>query len=350
MSVLTEPPSFDLPNCFLNERFRIGVVGLGRFFEWVHEPALRHLKAWGWPVDIVALCDPDASRREVFSTSWPEAVQYENFDAMCAAGGFDGICLFTPAPLTADFIRRLQKTGLPVFAEKPVAYDLEELGALSKESEEVGQRVLVAYNRTFMPNLENLREQLENNNESGYMRVLMQRLMREEPDFYGNTAVHPVSVLCSLFPKLEVVESRYIATPGHAAAQALSASLLGYLEDREVAIDFQVVPCAGLTSEAYVLYGKGVSHHLTYNDSILKSEGLSTLHRYHNHTIVPLHTYDSRDQSEGLRLHLGGFFNAYLAFFRLAQGLADTPLDANLAFAARVQSLLGNLAAPALRR
>ncbi|MFE1629565.1 Gfo/Idh/MocA family protein [Brevibacillus reuszeri] len=108
------------------------------------------------PIDLVAVCDLNADRAEIYRqrfgaehmyTDYREMIQREKLDAVFVVLNFDK----EGRPLYPKIIPDLLRAGLPVWMEKPAAYTAEEVEQMLEVEAKSGQFVLVANKRYFYP-------------------------------------------------------------------------------------------------------------------------------------------------------------------------------------------------------
>ena len=108
---------------------RVGLVGLGY---WGPNLA-RNFDDLGV---LAALCDLDPQLRERFSSRYPGARMYADYDELLADDSLDAVVVATPVPTHFALARGALEAGLHVFVEKPPATraaEMEELVALAAE-------------------------------------------------------------------------------------------------------------------------------------------------------------------------------------------------------------------------
>ncbi len=91
------------------------------------------------PCTLSAVADPrhDEIRRTIDELDRGTAF-YEQADELIQAGGLDGIMIGTRCSSHADMFLKAMPSGLPIFLEKPVATNLEDLLRLKKGTETFG--------------------------------------------------------------------------------------------------------------------------------------------------------------------------------------------------------------------
>lgn len=136
---------------------RIGFIGCGSHAFRNIYPCLRFL-----PVDLIAVCDINEKKAELFKrqfgahryyTEYKEMLDKEKLDAVMVVVGFndDGSPLYLP--IVNDILQR----GLPVWFEKPPARNAIEIKEMIKSSEKGKTFAQVGFKKMFMPSIEKIR-------------------------------------------------------------------------------------------------------------------------------------------------------------------------------------------------
>src|SRR5258706_2905885 len=122
---------------------RIALLGAGRIGQ-LH----GRLVAAQEGVDEVIVNDVDVDRaRAVAETFNGRAVDTVD-EALAAA---DAVLIAASTNAHADLVRRSIDAGLPIFVEKPLAFDLEETVAVVDKAEAAGAKLQVGFQRRFDP-------------------------------------------------------------------------------------------------------------------------------------------------------------------------------------------------------
>jgi predicted dehydrogenase len=131
-------PSASAPNT----RPRIAIVGCGLVGE-LHRDRLR-----SEPIDIVAVCDPDADALARMAGSLrPRPRLFRSEQDLLAAGICDAVVLCTPHSRHADQIRRALDAGVHVLCEKPFVTQYEDGAELVLRAREKNLALFVSYTR-----------------------------------------------------------------------------------------------------------------------------------------------------------------------------------------------------------
>lgn len=136
---------------------KIGFIGCGSHAFRNIYPCLQFL-----PVDLVAVCDLNKSKADLFKrqfgarrsyTDYKEMIQKEDLDAVLVVVGFgsDGSPLYLP--IVNDILQR----GLPVWFEKPPARNATEVHAMIQSAQKGKTFAQVGFKKMFMPSVEKIR-------------------------------------------------------------------------------------------------------------------------------------------------------------------------------------------------
>jgi predicted dehydrogenase len=124
---------------------RVALVGSGMISEY-------HLRAWARLPDaaVVAVVDPDRSRREARAQQFGIASHYPDLHALFADRAVDALDIASPRETHVDLVRHAAAEGLPVLCQKPLAPTLPEAEALAQD---LGDRIrlMVHENWRFRP-------------------------------------------------------------------------------------------------------------------------------------------------------------------------------------------------------
>lgn len=129
------------------KKHRIAVVGCGALARSVHLPnVLRNPRA-----DLVATCDIDAAAAESAGRDFGAARSTTDWRTVVADPGIDLIILATHTELRGELIVPALDVGKPVYTEKPLAPDIDEMIAIVRASRRTGVPVCVGHNRRSSP-------------------------------------------------------------------------------------------------------------------------------------------------------------------------------------------------------
>ena len=123
-------------------RPRIGIVGCGTV------GAVHRDRLLAEPVDIVAVCDPDANALSRMAASLPRRPRlFRSEQDLIVAGVVDAVVLCTPHARHAAQIRTALDAGVHVLCEKPFVTDAQVAGDLVAKAREESLALFVAFTR-----------------------------------------------------------------------------------------------------------------------------------------------------------------------------------------------------------
>lgn len=96
---------------------KVGVVGAGRIAERVHIPNLSRIPG----VVVEGVVDPDAERRKVIRSRWPETPVFETTDDLLGSRAPEALIVCTPPENHAEGARQALAGGTHLYLEKPIA-------------------------------------------------------------------------------------------------------------------------------------------------------------------------------------------------------------------------------------
>ncbi len=128
---------------------RIGLIGAGRLAEVGYLPALN--AAGG--VHLVALAEPDPTRREQMAALAGGVPAFPEAAALLAAMPVDGLVLATPASAHLADARTAAAAGVAVLVEKPPAIDRQQAAELAT----LTPAPWIGFNRRFDSGIQALR-------------------------------------------------------------------------------------------------------------------------------------------------------------------------------------------------
>ncbi|MBY0147802.1 Gfo/Idh/MocA family protein [Neobacillus niacini] len=153
-----EPIKF---NYEYSNKLRIGFIGCGAHAYRNVYPTFDYA-----PVDLVAVCDLNQERADLYKTrfgaksaytDYMEMIKKEDLDAIFIVLNFDK----NGHPLYPKIVPEILKAGLPVWMEKPLAYTAKEGEELLELEAKTGQTVLVSNKRYFYPTFVKAKQILE---------------------------------------------------------------------------------------------------------------------------------------------------------------------------------------------
>ncbi|MFN8531449.1 MAG: Gfo/Idh/MocA family oxidoreductase [Anaerolineae bacterium] len=120
---------------------RAGIIGVGGIAE-------AHLKAYkALPgIEVIAIADPNAARRETVASAYNIPFSYENYEDLVNRTDIDVVSIATPNYLHSPAAIAAMSSGKHVLSEKPLAHSLEAAEAMVKAATDCNRVLHVAFN------------------------------------------------------------------------------------------------------------------------------------------------------------------------------------------------------------
>lgn len=141
------------PALFGRERPRLGFLGLG----WIGGLRLDAVEAAG-SAHVAALCDSDPSRLESLGRRHPHAKLHASTEDLLRDGRLDGVVIATPNALHAPQALALLDAGLPLFVQKPLGLDRDQVERVVDRARRLDRLVAVDYCYRHLRGAETLRD------------------------------------------------------------------------------------------------------------------------------------------------------------------------------------------------
>lgn len=233
---------------------RLGLIGCGEHSEIGHAVPLARYKAeHPAEVELAAVCDFRAERAHLFCRKYGFNGAYNDLEKMLAEQELDICVAVVPVKSISQVGIQLLERGMPCGIEKPLGASIGEVKALLEAARKTGTRHMVSVNRRFMPFLNRAMEWAKNAGELRYVRCIMSRHGRSEPEFLWETAVHAVDALRHIGGQIRRSDMRVMKNANRSAEwYALDLEFVSGLLGR-----IDVLPTAGLLEETYELIGEG---------------------------------------------------------------------------------------------
>lgn len=230
---------------------RVAVLGAGDHSQRNHLPALlEYASQHPGKVVLAALCDLRFEHAASLAKQYGFARVYANLDEMLAVECLDACIAVTPVDQTARLAARILEAGIPLLMEKPPGATLEEARQLSELAKASGLPVMVSFNRRFDPAIQ-VGLDWKADRPILYLRAVMARHARREPDFILGTAVHAVDALRYLGGEASLGEVRSRHVDGAAWA------VVSFEFESGAAGSLEILPTAGVVAEQYEVFGPG---------------------------------------------------------------------------------------------
>ena len=112
----------------LSDRVRLGIAGLGAVAQAVHLPLIERLRD-AYSIDAIADLSPSLTAAIGERYRVASERRFGTVEELVAAGGLDAVAILTSGS-HATAVETVLASGLPVFAEKPLAYTLAEMDGI----------------------------------------------------------------------------------------------------------------------------------------------------------------------------------------------------------------------------
>src|SRR5262245_41119104 len=121
---------------------RLGVIGYGK--RMCH--LLTAIERFNSGAAVVAVVDPrEAALRAAHPESLAGVVFYDDVDRMLDEANLDGVLIGTRCSHHTPYAIKVLERNLPLFLEKPVAINWEQLAALQEAHERTRSQVVVSF-------------------------------------------------------------------------------------------------------------------------------------------------------------------------------------------------------------
>ncbi|MGH2874005.1 MAG: Gfo/Idh/MocA family protein, partial [Solirubrobacteraceae bacterium] len=127
-------------------------------------------------VSVVAVVDPDESRRDDVLRGRGECRGYDSLAAAAGAESLDFACIATPVQILSQTAAAALKAGLHVLVEKPMAADLAQARELLALAERIPQILMVGLVERCNPAVRALKEKLAEQHAGRIMQLTARRL------------------------------------------------------------------------------------------------------------------------------------------------------------------------------
>ncbi len=289
---------------------RLGLIGVGGIATNAHLPAIASLRRRGWPIQVSAMCDIDPARLAAAGRLCPDAAAYTDADAMIRQADVDAWIIMTWPPLTASLVETAIERGLPMLVEKPVSHDQHVLERLADRAAARGAAVQVAYNRLHQPLAEAFRQKAAAIGSPRHVEARLWRARRDEPLFYEDVMVHPISALRVWFGPLTVDD---VTDWPAGATGGLPAGRRARMHADRATIHLDIRPAVGQYVESIEVLGDGGSVSLHCSTSSRYGEDARLIEHRDGEDRVLAHL--SRERETGV--YARGFVNQIAAFCQL---------------------------------
>jgi len=233
---------------------RLGLIGCGEHSEGGHAvPLARYKAAHPGEIELTAACDLNLERAQLFCRQHAFLNPYRDVNEMLARHKLDGCIAVVPVERISALGIKLLTQAIPCVVEKPLGASLAEGKALLAVAQATNTLNMVSVNRRFMPFLNRAWEWTRTAGSLRYVRCVMSRYERREPEFLWATAVHAIDAMRYIAGEVSDAKIRTLGK-GEAAAAWYSIEL-NFASGVSGRLD--VLPTAGMLEETYELIGEG---------------------------------------------------------------------------------------------
>jgi myo-inositol 2-dehydrogenase/D-chiro-inositol 1-dehydrogenase len=232
---------------------RLGLVGCGEHSEGGHAvPLARYKAAHPGEIELTAACDLNLERAQLFCQQHGFLNPYRDVNEMLARHKLDGCIAVVPVEKISELGIKLLTQAIPCVVEKPLGASLAEGKALLAAAQATNTFNMVSVNRRFMPFLNRALEWTRTAGSLRYVRCVMSRHERREPEFLWATAVHAIDAMRYIAGQVSHSKIHALGK-GEAAAKWYSIDL-SFASGVSGRLD--VLPTAGMLEETYELIGE----------------------------------------------------------------------------------------------
>ncbi|WP_412069241.1 Gfo/Idh/MocA family protein [Rubrivirga sp. IMCC43871] len=158
---------------------QVGLIGCGDIAESVHLDALSRVSG----VRVVALAEPDATRREAAARRVPGATPYASAGALLADPAVEAVVIATPPATHADLAVAAFEAGKHVYLEKPIATRRADAERVVEACRSAGTVGAVGFNYRFHPLVEAAQSQVARVGALVAVRTVFTSAARPLPDW-----------------------------------------------------------------------------------------------------------------------------------------------------------------------
>ncbi len=233
---------------------RLGLIGCGEHSEGGHAiPLARYKAAHPDEIELTAACDLNLERAQLFCRQHGFLNSYRDVNEMLERHKLDGCIAVVPVERISELGIQLLTQAIPCAVEKPLGASLAEGKALLAAAQATNTLNMVSVNRRFMPFLNRALEWTRTAGSLRYVRGVMSRHERREPEFLWATAVHAVDALRHIAGNVADAKIRVLGNAG----RSTEWYAINFTFENGVSGRFDVLPTAGMLEETYELIGEG---------------------------------------------------------------------------------------------
>jgi len=232
---------------------RMGLIGCWEHSESGHAiPLARYQAAHPGEIELTAACDLNLERAQLFCRQHGFLNSYRDMNEMLERHKLDGCIAVVPVERISELGIQLLTQAIPCVVEKPLGASLAEGKALLAAAQATNTLNMVSVNRRFMPFLNRALEWTRTAGSLRYVRGVMSRHERREPEFLSATAIHAVDAMRYIAGPVSGVKIHTLGQ-GEAGAEWYS---IDFSFASGVSGRLDVLPTAGMLEETYEMIGE----------------------------------------------------------------------------------------------
>ena len=293
----------------INNKLRIGIVGLGNIAQKVYLPFLTNETSWSL---IGAYCPTQKKRKEICTRY--RINSFSNVSDLikeCDA-------VFVPTATAAHFeiVSEALRNGKDVYVDKPLAATLEEAEKLAELSVKSGRKVMVGFNRRFAPMY--VKAKQEGNN-AAWIRLEKHRVNEIGPKDFEFTLLddyihlvdtarwlgEPASSIkgsCQVNAEKQLIYAQYFykGQNNEQIFMGMHRNTGSNLEQLEIVAENSIIRVSNMDTMEVEMDGKVITSRSASWDTILKRRGFEDAIMHFINSIIG-DTKISIDAVEGLK-------------------------------------------------
>ena len=231
---------------------RIALIGCGEHSEIGHAVPLARYKAKHRDdLELTAVCDLREERARYFCERYGFQRAYADVDRLLSEVKLDVCIAVVPVPAIARLGIKLLQRNIACVVEKPLGSSLAEITELRDAARSLKTPNMVSVNRRFMPLLNRGLEWVKKAGKLHYVRTLMTRHARSEPQFLWETGVHAMDTMRYIGGDVRNAKIREIPVESsrwYGVDLEFACGAIGRVD---------VLPTSGVLEETYELIGDG---------------------------------------------------------------------------------------------
>jgi predicted dehydrogenase len=133
----------------MNKKLRIGIIGCGAQAQFAYIPALKKNHS----CEIVAICDSDVRKLNLFGTRFDIKKRYDDFDDLRNDADIDAVIIATPNYLHAPMAIGAMEYGKDVLCEMPLAVNSSEATEMVDTAKREKRKLIPCLNDRLRPDV-----------------------------------------------------------------------------------------------------------------------------------------------------------------------------------------------------